>query len=699
MCGTSGVTVRWAAALKDTARSGLRIERGAVAPLLALRGTCGVALVLGLTLWLGSPGLAVSSAFGAFASGIATFQRSWRPRPVLALGAALGLSVSAFLGYVLAGHPWAFTPMLAAWAFGAGMAWAAGAVAGVVSAFTVAMMLVVVTLPSSVPEAAGHAAIIGLGGVVQAGLILLFPIRRWAARREALAEALESVAGYARTLREDPTAPFDPQALVRARRAAAVTPRQARHRPRQLQGYRLLADRFRPVLASLADPVVGGATEGPARERVRALLEAAATVLDAVARAIRYGEHVRLPGEALEVLRVPADGPVLPPGPARRAAVRLIALSEELVEAAQEPVEVTEAGRRPHLRQPSGVRQLPVVLRALRWELRGSSPVLRHALRVAAVVPAGYLLGEALPTRHGYWIGLTAVMVLRPDFSETVARGAARLAGTVTGVALGGALIALTDPGTYLAAAYAVGSVFLLYLLMRSGYLVISACIGAYVVFLLGLAGEGWAQTVPQRIWLTVLGGALALVSYAVYPAWETPRLRERLAEWLTAVLAYAVAVLDGFGRPADRRPRQVRDALLDARAALLEWDEAVARADAEPVRHRGLPRRRAADAQQAVRTVGRSAMLLEAHLPPPDARDDPGAAAFARELRAAAERAGAALRAGAPVDFAALRAALAAWQAHAEHPDGVALRVAELVTEALEELAAAVDPARHPHR
>ncbi|MBW1603073.1 FUSC family protein [Streptomyces sp. JJ66] len=689
----AGTTARWAAALRDAARAGVRIERGTLTPLLALRGTCGVALVIGVTLWLGSPQLAVSSAFGAFASGIATFQRSYRPRAVLALGAAAGLSVSAFLGYVLAGHVGAFTVLLVVWAFGAGMAWAAGPVSGVVAAFTVAMMLVVVTLPSSVPQAALHAGIIALGGVVQAVLIAVFPIRRWAARREALADALAGVADYARRLREDPTAPFDPVPLMEARDAAAVTPRQARRRPRQLHGYRQLAERYRPVLASLADPVVGGvpAPPGQARERVRALLAAAATVLDATARAIRRGEHVRVPDEALAVLRVPADGPVLPPVPARKAALRLIALTEETVEAAQAPVEVAPADGRPYLRRPTGPGQIPVALRTLRREMRASSPIFRHALRLAAVAGTGYLLGQALPTRHGYWVGLTVVMVLRPDFSATAERGAARLVGTVAGVALGGAVLALSDPGPYLAAAFAVAAVFLLYALIRTGFMVMSACTGAYVVFLLGVAGAEWAQTVLERIELTLLGGALALVSYAVFPAWETPRLRERLADWLTAAGTFAVAVLDGFGTPRAGTHRRVREALLDTRAARWEWDQATARAGAEPVRHRGLPRRRATDAQAALGTLARSAMLAEAHLPAPGTPGDRGAATFAAALRETLPDADRAVRAGAEPDWTPVRAALAHWQRHAEHPDGVALRAAELITDALDELSDAV--------
>ena len=80
-----------------------------------------------------------------------------------------------------------------------------------------------------------------------------------------------------------------------ARSAAAVTPRQARRRPAELHGARGIAERLRPVLASLADPAMGV----PARRAwsgtwVNELLGAAGSVLDAAARAVRYGEPVHL---------------------------------------------------------------------------------------------------------------------------------------------------------------------------------------------------------------------------------------------------------------------------------------------------------------------------------------------------------------------------------------------------------------------
>ncbi|MFF5672450.1 FUSC family protein [Streptomyces hygroscopicus] len=691
----------WSHALKETARTGLAIERTRTEPLVAIRGACGVALIIGMALWLGSPTLAVSAAFGAFSAGIATFQRSWRPRPWLALAAAAGLAVSTFLGYLAASHTATFVLMLAVWTLLTGMSWAVGPVSGLVSTQMVAVMLVTVTLPTSVLGALGHALLIGLGGVVQALLIVLFPVRPWGVQRDALADALAAVADYARRLRHDPMAPFDPKPLMEARSAAALTPRQARRRPRQLRGYRLLAERIRPVLASLADPVVGAPEEGPERDRVRELLAATGTVLDAVAHAIRHGRPVRVPSDAMSVLQVPEEGPKLS-GPARRAALRLISLVADVVEASEEPVEeVSAEGRTVHrfLPRPGIPGTVAAALRAIRREARWSSPVLRHAVRLCAVATSGYLLSTALPLGHAYWAPLTSTMVLRPDFAQTYSRGIARFLGTLAGVLVGGGLVALVHPGPYPSAVLAVLCVLAMYLLLRTGFIVTSACVSAYVVFLLSIPGEAWAQTVQARVALTLLGGLIAMAAYAVFPAWETPRLRDRLADWLAANGSFATAVFDAYARPADRRPRQVRDALLDARAARAAWERSEAQAHREPVRHRGLSRHAARAAQTALSTMGRVVMLLEAHLPERDAAPSEEAADFAAALRQALPKAVEAVRERQPLDWEAVRRSLERWQRKAGDRPGVALRGAGQLQDALDDLAEALGKSARQRR
>ncbi|MCQ4213054.1 FUSC family protein, partial [Streptomyces longispororuber] len=337
-----------------------------------------------------------------------------------------------------------------------------------------------------------------------------------------------------------------------------------------------------------------------------------------------------------------------------------------------------------------------VVVAAVRKEVRPGSPILRHATRVTVVAVIGYLLGNALPFGHGYWAPMAAVMIMRPDFSQTYSRAVARFGGTLVGVALATGVVQLTTPDTYLSAALAVTCACLMYLLMRTGQLAAQACVAAYVVFLLGMGGETWDQTVPERVVLTLVGGLLAMLSYALYPAWETPRLRTRLADWLTALGGYAAAVVGHYAHPEGKSCPDVREALLNARNAHIAWQEAVARAKTEPVRHRGLSRAAADDAAHALHHFGRVAMLMEAHLPERDATPVPAAEQLADALRAATRDGARAIRERRVPRWKPVRAALDAWDGEGV-PDRVVRRGAGLLLGTLDELTEALDTDEPP--
>ncbi|MFF2165841.1 FUSC family protein [Streptomyces sp. NPDC058175] len=687
--------MRWLRAFGEVVRSGLRIEETRLEPLLALRTAAGVAIVIGPALWLISPAYAASAALGAYSAGGATFQRTWRPRKVIALSAGAGLALSTFVGYLAAGRLVTFLPLLAVWGFVAGMAWAVGSTAGIVAATTVGSMLVTVTLPTSVGRALEHAGVIALGGVVQAMLILLFPIRRWGAHRDALADALAAVADYARRLRHDPTAPFDPEPLMTARDAAAVTPSQARTRPPVLHGPRGLAERIRPVVAVLADPDVGAPAEGPGRDRARELLDTAADVLDVAARSIRRGIPAEVPPRSADVLRVDEEHEVLE-GPARQAAERLVELLGEALEIAgsgggKRPTQPGPAGSQ-FLVRPTMFRLVPVVVRAVRRELRGDSPVFRHAVRLAAVATLGYLIAAQLALGHGYWAPIASVMVMRPDFHRTYARAVARLAGTLAGVALATGMVRALGPDAHVFGALAVVSAGLSYTLSRTGYAYSQCFTAAYVVFLLGMGGQAWEQTVPERVVLTLLGGALAMLAYVVFPAWETPRLAGRLADWLAANGRYAAAVLRNYAEPTREHHGDMRRALLASREARAAWQVAYDRARQEPVRPRGLTSREAEEAQEALKGFGRAAMLMESDVARADSRFVPEAERFADALEADTAQAAVDVREHRNPDWGRVEEALHAWEGAADGDRSpVVRRGAELQKRALEDLATAV--------
>ncbi|WP_037604511.1 FUSC family protein [Streptacidiphilus rugosus] len=669
----------WYRSLKATSRSGLRVERATNQPLAALRGALGVAIALFGALALSGPAMATSAALGAQMAGMATFQRSYRPRPWLALATALGLAVSTFVGYVASPWPALFLCVVALWSFGAGLAWVGGQTAGILASMTVAVMLVVVSLTESVSQAAQHAGVIAAGGVIQALLVLVWPVNRWGAHREALAEACASMADYARRLRHDPFAPFDPDPLMAAREAAVVTPGQARSRPAELTGVRPLVERMRPAMSALADPRVGAAEEGPERDRARELLAAAADILDMAAHTIRSGVSPKIPERAYAALALPDDGPILH-GIARHTALRLIGLLAEVHDALETPPD-DDSPR--YLPRP-GVRELlPLTVVAIRRNWTWRSAVLRHAVRVAVVVTLAEGIGMALPYGHGYWAAMTAMMVMRPDFSQTYSRGVARLAGTVVGVGVASAVMVAARPAPWVCGALAVVAVGGAYLTMRAGYMALSTLVTVYVVFLLSMDGLTLSRTAAERVGMTLLGGLLAFAAYAVWPTWQTVRLPHRLADQISAAGQYAAATLEAFASPGPVTRRAMRDALLDyraARAALRAADDSAA---TEPVRHRGLRPSQLSDARAAVAAIGRTSMLIEAHAPTATA-PSPGAAAFAGVVRDQLTIAAVAARTGTKVDLTPVRDAYQLWSDSADGTPDEILRDASILTEAV---------------
>jgi len=715
----SGLGAAWYRSIKTASRSGIRVERAFNDPAVALRSGSGVAIALfGALAWLG-PAHAVLPALGAQLAGMTGVLPGYRRGPGLTAATALGLFAAAFVGNAVAPWPALFVVVLAIWAFGAAMFWALGAAPGIAASMTVPVMLTIVRPPRDFSDAVQFALLIGGGAAVQVVLVQVWPDRSWNAQRAALADACASVAEYARRLARDQDAVFDPAALAQARAAATLTPRQARRRPRELSGIRVLMDEVRAVLAALARP--GAPVPDAERAQVRDLLDAAAAVLDTAAGSIRTGVVVP-PSTALltAMERAARDSSV---GPAARdAAEKLIDLLTQ-VDAVLRQTEDEDDGHRDQerdrgqgrdlgrdrdhrgfLRRPRIGERLDRTRRTIRRELHRDSPILRHALRVAVVVAVTDGIAKLLNVQHGYWAALTVMMVMRPDFSQTFGRGVARFAGTLVGVAIASTVVLVAHPGPWVAGVLAVACTSALYLLMRSGYLVASTLITAYVVFLLSMDGLALGSTVRERVALTLLGGLIIFASYALWPSWQTVTLAGRLADLIETTGTYAAFAIEAVAVPGRGTRRRAREALLDSRDSYLALESAAIAAAQEPVRDRGPSREGLTRAHRALSRLFEAAVVLQTHErsdgePPPR----PAGSALAGALRDALSATAAQIRHGETVSTTDFSEAVRTWrQADDGTPSAILRDVGRLAAEAtrLQELLTTLDtavPARSP--
>jgi len=172
---------------------------------------------------------------------------------------------------------------------------------------------------------------------------------------------------------------------------------------------------------------------------------------------------------------------------------------------------------------------------------------------------------------HGYWLPLTVLVVLRADFTSTAVRGVSRILGTIGGAALATLLAALLRPDNVGLTVLFTVSVFVSYLVVRANYTLFSIAVTSYVVFLLAFAKLPELSAVTYRLTSTLLGGALAVIAYLLWPTWESRLVGPQLADLLEAQADYSGAVLGVFADPERGRPPPPRRAAVDRQESTLE--------------------------------------------------------------------------------------------------------------------------------
>lgn len=489
-----------------------------------VRSLLGVLAMTALSLYLISPVAAMWTAgAGIIAAAVALQDVPGRRWPIVVIASA-ELGAAVLLGALTGAHDAAFVAAVAVWGFVAGMQWALGAHAAFVSVAAAALLVVAPPVATGwVDLLAGTAAAVA-AGLLQAALVWLRPPQRWRIQQNALTRAHRSLAEDARSMAAARGTALDPAQITWLRQVFVDIPVSQRPKAYQM-GYRL-PERISATLAALRRTDTD----------CSAVLSAAGDFLDAIA-----GHGVTAHRDAERALHRVDEAADAIEGPGAEAAQQF---SRQLHDAA-----VLRFG---HLRGPDLAETLSGAVSAMRRHLDPTSPVLRHAIRLAAAVAIGAGVARFGDLVAGYWVALTVLLVLRPETSHTYTRSAGRLAGTAAGIALASALSLLWPPSGMVAALGAVVFAGLAYLVWEFGYIAVSGAIAAAAVFVVGIAAPVQALEVTDRLLAVVIGGGLVMVVHVLLPDDSLIRLRQRAGELLKAEIDYAAAVARAFVHQID---------------------------------------------------------------------------------------------------------------------------------------------------
>jgi uncharacterized membrane protein YccC len=709
----SGVTIALGRIVVGT----VQFDRGQFQLLRGIRYALGVGIPLfvGIASGYTIEGIAISG--GATMIGLTDSGVPYRGRVRAMLIASAAAAVSTFVGEVTGSYDVLAVALLGLWSFGAGMFIALGLPTYFVALMAPLSMVLVASYPADALHSAERAGLVFVGGLVQIALVLV--IWRMHAR-------LPERAAVAR--------------LYRAMAVWITDPRDADRRAPVLAGLDAARETLDLAEGRLAPP-------SPAGETFRTLVdEADRTYLDLVTlRNARAQLEARDPAavEALAPARAAAAGALaavadaLDSGHWRGDTNTLRASLDTAVGALRDERERQRAGGEMALANELGallkrVTSVRAELRAavdlaLSWQgegsppedlvrhrrprrtellTRGARPILRanltlrssafrHAVRLGITMAAGAALYRALDLPHGYWVPLTVLFILRPDFGSTFTRGLQRFMGTVAGVVLATLLAAAFHPGPYALALLCTMLAVGIFAFLLANYALFTASVTAFIVFFVAFGGIPEYKAALNRLIASVIGATLTLGIYALWPTWERSTLPETTAELIERDRAFVSGLLACWLDPVSPDREELSRARARARVARTNTEAAVQRALGEPARNRtGFGAAQATGVLASLRRFADGCLALEAYLEDAESPAPPEARVLAEQLDTAlAELAGAAREHRAPASLPPLRETQQALSARV----GATAPLAEETDRIVNSVLVAADVLSHP--
>jgi uncharacterized membrane protein YccC len=574
-------------------------DKQMMSPAKAFRNALGVALPLIGGFLLGMPRGGLVMGSGALNVAYSDGSDPYRARAKRMLSSSFWCALAIFLGAISQKHIAVAVVIATLWAFVAGLLVSLSAAAGDLGVISLVSLLIYAAQPLTPQQAAVSGLLAFAGGLLQTLLsIALWPVQRYDPERRALAGFYQELANIAEAPLRASAAP--PATLLSAKAQEALTG-LSNERSLEALRYRSLlnqAERMRLSLMMLGRLRVRMDRESPGYRGIELLnqfLRKAGQGLEIISRDLLSNENPKannalfaeMEGLTQELQRL---GEQLPAAflkaVTRDARHQMVAFSGQLRAAWDLAGRAAPAGKvsfdEQEARQPWRLR-FNGRIATLRANLNLESVAFRHALRLAVCVAAGDVIARSISLHRSYWLPMTIVLVLKPEFSVTFSRGLLRIAGTVAGLLLATALFHLNPTNPAVEIALICMLTFLLRWVGPANYGIFAVAMSALVVLLLSLNGVAPKEVILARGANTIAGGALALIAYGLWPTWERGRVPEMLAQLVDAYREYFHAVTQLFAQPTKETAGQLERTRQAARRARSNLEASLDRLRTEP--------------------------------------------------------------------------------------------------------------------
>lgn len=163
------------------------------------------------------------------------------------------------------------------------------------------------------------------------------------------------------------------------------------------------------------------------------------------------------------------------------------------------------------------------------------SSIFKHSLRLAIVVMIGYAIGAYFSLQNAYWILLTIIVIMRPNYGLTKTRSKQRTAGTLIGAAIAVGVVLLTQ-NVVIYGILAVVSLIIAFAMVQKNYKTSAVFVTLSVVFIYALLEPNVLNVIQYRVLDTLIGAGLAtLGNILLWPSWEFFGIKTTIADSISA--------------------------------------------------------------------------------------------------------------------------------------------------------------------
>jgi uncharacterized membrane protein YccC len=576
-----------------------RFDSSKLSPYMAVRNSVGVLLPLVAGFALNMPRGGVVVASGALNVAYSDRSDPYAQRAKRMISSSVLCALAVLLGGLFGPHAIVAVSIATLWAFAAGMFVAVNATAADLGVISLVTLTIYSSQTLTLQQALISSGLALAGGLLQTLLsIALWPVQRYEPERRALGNFF---AELARTAEQPLSATAAPPATAESAQAQDALTGLDRDAGIGAVRYRALldqAERIRLSLLMLSRLHLRMQRESPLHVGVQILgeyLKQAAELLQIIGSSLISGTPAKSSNENLRAmetlshrLRQETSGlqPSFLGAVAKDARFQMDALNGQVRSAVELATNATPSGQAEYAkqegRQPIWFR-FSGVMATLRANLNLQSSAFRHAVRLAAMVALGNILERSFYWRRSYWLPMTIVLVLKPEFTTTFSRGLLRISGTIVGLSLATALFHFL-PGTITTQ---ILLIFTITLILRwvgpANYGLFAIAISALVVLLIAITGVSPKDAIWARGINTAGGGVLALLAYWIWPTWERTRVSEVIAQMLDAYRHYYRILTGSYLRNENIDARELDTARMKARLARSNLEASIDRLSTEP--------------------------------------------------------------------------------------------------------------------